>query len=106
MGKRRQCEREGQLSWCFCTTCSWELTQASSFLQSKAVRRPILKQRGEEQSIEVKEEVGGGRGKKCCSAVAPPTLHTIALLAQPHSHLPSTSLEEHLLPSLLHRVRL
>jgi len=73
--------------------------QASSFLQSKAVR-PILKQRGEEQSIEV-EEVGGGRGKKCCSAVASPP-HTIA---QPHSHLPSTSLEEHLLPSLLHRVR-
>jgi len=48
--------------------------QASSFLQSKAVR-PILKQRGEEQSIEVEEEVGGGRGKKCCSAVASPHTH-------------------------------
>ena len=28
--KRRQCEREGQLSWCFCTTCSWELTKVDT----------------------------------------------------------------------------
>jgi len=45
----------------------------------------------------------GRKGEKvlfsCCK---PPHTHTIA---QPHSHLPSTSLEEHLLPSLLHRVR-
>lgn len=78
--------------------------QASSFLQSKAVR-PILKQqRGEEQSIEVEEEeeVGGGRGKSVVQLLQAPPRHTIA---QPHSHLPSTSLEEHLLPSLLHRVR-
>ena len=39
-------------------------------------------ERKEEQSIEV-EEVGGGRGKKCCSAVASPP-HTTAISPQHH----------------------